>query len=78
MIKNEIIKMHLQDKRTENSSREALTAEKLRTFPGFENASEKEAENMVYSIHTFCRIIYEYMIEQGNSFEVHNPINIAA
>ena len=78
MTKNEIVKMYLQDKSIENTSKEALTAEKLRMFPGYENVSEKEAEGIVYSIHTFSRIVYEYMMEQKNSFEINNPINIAA
>lgn len=70
--------MYLQDKNTENNSREALTTEKLKTFPGLESVSEEEAQGIVYSIHTLSRIVYEYMMEQQNSFEIYNPINIAA
>lgn len=78
MTKNETITMYLHDKGTENSSREALTSEKLITFPGFQNVSEEEAQGIVYSIQTLSRIVYEYMMEQKNSFEINNPINITA
>ena len=60
-----------------NPDRKSLTVETLKTFEGFENISFEEAENIVYSIQTLCRIVYEYMVEQNNA-ENNNPKNIAA
>lgn len=46
-----------------NPFREPLTIEKLRTFEGMENLSDEEAQEIVYSIHTLCNIIYEYTMQ---------------
>jgi hypothetical protein len=45
-----------------NPKREPLTVEKLRTFPGFENLSDEEAEDQVHSIHQFCEILMDCAI----------------
>jgi hypothetical protein len=50
-----------------NPKREPLTVEKLRTFEGFENTCDEEAENIVYSIRAFSRIIVEFMLEQEHA-----------
>ena len=60
-----------------NPARNPLTMETLKTFEGFENMNDKEAENALYSIHTLCRIVYEYMLETSGNI-INNPLNKAA
>jgi len=60
-----------------NPKKEALTVEKLRTFEGFENTTEEEALEIIYTIDTLCRITQEYLMNQ-NTNESNNPQNIAA
>ena len=59
-----------------NPEREPLTEENVRAFEGFENISDKEAEDIVYSIRTLCRIVSEYMMEENS--ENLNTLNQAA
>lgn len=37
---------------------EELTVEKLRTFPGFEQYSDKRAENVVRTINALAQVLY--------------------
>ncbi|MDE2026205.1 MAG: hypothetical protein KGJ07_06950 [Patescibacteria group bacterium] len=60
-----------------NPKKEALTVEKLRTFEGFENTTEEEALEIIYTIDTLCRIVQEYL-ENQNMNENNNPQNLAA
>ena len=39
-------------------SKKPLTKEKIKTYKGFENISEEEAEEILTSIDTLCQIIY--------------------
>lgn len=57
-----------------NPLRESLTVEKLKTFEGMENLSEEEAQEIVYSIHTLCNIIYEYTMQNKTREEPDNNI----
>lgn len=53
--------MDLKKGQTLNPNKEPLTIEKLKTFKGFENLSEKEATETVFAIQTLANILYEFM-----------------
>lgn len=57
-----------------NPLREPLTVEKLRTFEGMENLNDSDADEMVYSIHTLCNIIHEYIMQNKIRGEPNNNI----
>ena len=40
-----------------NPEKRELTAEKLRTFEGYENLTDGEAEEVIQSITAFCMIV---------------------
>lgn len=42
-----------------NPEKKPLTVETLRTFEGLENLPHEEAQEMVFSIRTFCFILLE-------------------
>jgi len=46
-------------------NKKGLTAEKLRTYKGFEHVSDKEAEQIVLAIKEFCTILYHYCIKEN-------------
>jgi hypothetical protein len=73
-IKNmgKIISLHAEG--IINQLREPLTIEKLKTFEGMENLSDEEAQEIVYSIHTLCNIIYEYTMSNKIREEPDNNI----
>lgn len=60
-----------------NPKKEPLTVEKLKTFEGFENTTEEEALEIIYTIDTLCRIVEEYLMNQ-NLNENNNLQNLAA
>lgn len=41
-----------------NPNFKPLTVEKLKTFPGYENISESEANEVVEAIHQFALVLY--------------------
>ena len=75
--KEEIIYLCKDEGQSLNPKKEALTVEKLRTFEGFENTPEDEAEEIIYTIDTLCRIVQEYLMNQ-NLNENNNLQNLAA
>ncbi len=50
---------------TLNPDKLDLTVEKLKTFNGFENTSDVEAQETVFAIQTLASIFYEYINEQA-------------
>ena len=47
-----------------------MSVDELRTFPDFENISEAEGKNYIYSMQEYCMITYElYKQEKNNSDE---------
>lgn len=48
-----------------NPNKEELTVEKLKTFDGFENIEDKEAQETVFAIQTLASILYEFTNEQS-------------
>ena len=50
---------------TLNPDKEELTVEKLKTFKGFENLEDKEAQETVFAIQTLANILYEFTNEQS-------------
>ena len=74
---NNVFTMYSNDNDSINPLRETLTTEKLKTFEGFEKIIDKEAEEITYSIHTLCRIVYESLLEQADK-ENNNHQNTAA
>ncbi len=50
---------------TLNPEKLDLTAEKLKTFNGFENIRDTEAQETVFAIQTLASVFYEYLNEQA-------------
>lgn len=50
---------------TLNPEKLSLTAEKLKTFNGFENIADTEAQETVFAIQTLANVFYEYLNEQA-------------
>lgn len=62
-----------------NPKKEPLTKEKLRTFKGYENLSDEEISEVLFSIQSFSNILYEYLRAEGNENNNNeNQIKIAA
>jgi len=66
-----------------NPNKEELTVEKLKTFEGFENLEDKEAQETVFAIQTLASIIYDFANEQKriknlNEQENKQQLKIAA
>ena len=53
----------LTDEKRINPTGESLTPEKLITFKGLEGLTEKEAEEIIYSLNTYCSIIYDFLMQ---------------
>lgn len=53
-MKNEKVKSNIA-----NPNRESLTPEKLKTFKGYENLSDSEAEELTASIKIFALLLYQ-------------------
>lgn len=70
------IKYSAQDENI-NPLKEPLTVEKVKTFEGFENVSDEEALDIVSTIDSLCRIVYEYLCNL-NKRPSNNLQNIAA
>jgi len=50
------------------SSKEGLTVEELRAYPGFEHISDGEAEHIIEQINKFCLLSFEiYETKQKTS-----------
>jgi len=58
-----------------NPQKEPLTVEKIKTFKDFENVTDEEALEIIYTIDTLCRITQEYLMNQNRN-ENTNPLNI--
>lgn len=55
---------------TLNTTKENLTAEKLKTFTGCEHLSDEQATETVFALQTFANILYELMNEQLKNNEL--------
>lgn len=44
-----------------NPKKEPLTVEKLRTFPGFEELNDHDAQETLFAIQTLSTILYEIL-----------------
>ena len=51
-----------------NPNKEPLTPELLKKFPGFENFTEEQLQERVFTIHTLCELGYEFL-QQMQSHE---------
>jgi hypothetical protein len=60
---------------THNPNKEELTVEKLKTFEGFENIGDEEAQETVFAIQTLASILYEYTNEQARIKNIHDLEN---
>lgn len=60
---------------TLNPNKEELTVEKLKTFEGFENIGDEEAQETVFAIQTLASILYEYTNEQARIKNIHDLEN---
>ena len=54
-----------------NHKRESLTPEKLRELSGL-NLSDEQAEEVIWSLTKYARIIYDFTVRQGQSTECKN------
>lgn len=62
-----------------NPEGEPLTVERLRSFQGLENLSDEEAQEIIFSIQTFCSILLEAVKAQEKLEEENtNQLKIAA
>ena len=62
-----------------NPEGKPLTVERLRTYPGMENLSDDEAQEIIFSIQTFCVILLEAVKAQEKlEAENINQLKIAA
>ncbi len=50
-----------------NLKREELTIEKLKTFKGFENIEDEEAENIILTVKTFAKLTFRYYNQLKNN-----------
>jgi hypothetical protein len=66
-----------KDNESINPQKEPLTVEKLKTFEGFENIADEEALEIIYTIDSLCRAVYEYGLNQ-HTVKNSNPQNLAA
>ncbi len=57
-----------------NPNKESLTVEKLKSFLPHRNLSDEEAEEMIFTIHNFCCLMYEYIIKQNQLKEPNGAI----
>lgn len=62
-----------------NPEKKPLTVETLRTFKGMENLSDEEAQEIIFSLETFCIILLEAVKAQTEKEEANiNQLKIAA
>lgn len=54
-----------------NPSKEQLSVEKLKTFSGFENISDKDAEEIVFAIQTFAIILHDLINHRSEPNEMN-------
>lgn len=59
-IINELLESEIK---TINPEKKPLTVETLRTFPGFEKASDEEANEIIFSLHVFSELFHEFYVE---------------
>jgi hypothetical protein len=67
----------LIDEKRINPEGESLTPEKLITFEGLEGLTEKEAEEIIFSLNTYCSIIYDFLMQDYTTENI-TPQNKAA
>ena len=67
----------LIDEKRINPAGESLTPEKLITFEGLESLTEKEAEEIIYSLNAYCSIIYDFLMQDYTTENI-TPQNKAA
>jgi ASC-1-like (ASCH) protein len=75
-IEKEIKQLNVFEE-SNDSEKQPLTVEKIKTYEGFENVIDEEAMEAIYTIETLCRITQEYLMYINNN-ENTNPLNIAA
>ena len=51
----------------ENSSNELFSIKQLKEFEGFDGISDSEAEEIIKSLETFCRISFELYLNENSS-----------
>ncbi len=62
-----------------NPEKKPLTVETLRTFKGMETLSDEEAQEIIFSLETFCIILFEAVKAQTEIEEANiNQQKIAA
>lgn len=62
-------KLNLQDGELRKliRNKEPLTPETLRKFPGHENLSDAEAEEIIFSLRAFSALVFDYVKELQNT-----------
>lgn len=60
----------------QNPSKEPLTAEKLRTFPGCEHYSLEEAEQLVRAIDQLARLLFECHQDKSICIDNQQVVNL--
>jgi len=61
-----------------NLAGESLTQEKLITFEGLDGLTEKEAEEIIYSLNTYCSIIYDFLMQDYTTENITPQNNLQA
>jgi hypothetical protein len=59
-----------------NPNREPLTPEKLRKFSGL-NLSDEEAEEVIWSLIQYARIVYDFTLRHEQSAECENKSELS-
>lgn len=47
-------------------NKEPLTPEALRTYSGFENYTDEEAQEIIFSLRSFAALVFDYVKEKQN------------
>lgn len=59
-----------------HSAKEPSSVESLRTFKGFENISEEEANEIILSLRAFAALVFDYCkLKQKSKVIQINPYN---
>jgi len=59
-----------------NPNREPLTPEKLRELSGL-NLSDEQAEEVIWSLTQYARIVYDFTLRQEQSAECENKSELS-
>lgn len=52
------------DRKKPTKKSQELTVEKLRTYPGLEELSDKEAQEIVFSLDYLANLLWEHILEE--------------